>query len=436
MIDTEDAIARLRDFQRQVRDALIRSRSQAGLHEVSRGSAADTIYQLDTVVEPMLDAFCHEWAKTTPLVLIAEGVEGGPVEGVKVFPEGAREEDAAIRVIVDPIDGTRGLMYDKRSAWALAGVAPNRGPSTRLRDIECAVMTELPTSKMEKSDVLWAVKGDAAAGVREYARTLDDALAHAAKALPRAMACVARVFPLDFERALRRLTLAMSDKSSADVVQDLQTHCGFHVDVVSRTAGEIDALIDRYYGDGYVPSMEPFCQVARPPYSPGEQRLSLSPSRARTIAHGFASVSNFFPGTKVLSSELMEHLVRHLVGEADVTKALIFDDQYISTGGQFYELIVGHDRFNADLRPLLYKIQKQPPGLCCHPYDCATWLIAEAAGVILTDGTGAPLDGPLDVTTGLSWAGYANPALRATIEPLMAAFLRERGGTSGTSGTP
>ena len=29
--------------------------------------------------------------------------------------------------------------------------------------------------------------------------------------------------------------------------------------------------------------------------------------------------------TKVLASELMEHLVRHLVGQTDVTKALVFD---------------------------------------------------------------------------------------------------------------
>jgi hypothetical protein len=157
------------------------------------------------------------------------------------------------------------------------------------------------------------------------------------------------------------------------------------------------------------------------------QPLALRPSPADTIAHGFASVANFFPGTKVLASELIEHLVRGLVGEADVTKAPVFDDQYISTDGQFYELIVGHDRFNTDLRPLLYQIQRQPPGLCCHPYDCATWLIAEEAGVILTDGLGRPLDGPLDVTTGLSWAGYANRRLQEQIEPLLAGFLRARG---------
>src|SRR6476469_880221 len=94
MIDTDDAIARLRNFQRRVRDALIGSRARAGLYEVSRDSAADTIYRLDTVVEPMLDEFCADWAKATPLVLIGEGVEGGGVEGVRVYPEGAREEDA------------------------------------------------------------------------------------------------------------------------------------------------------------------------------------------------------------------------------------------------------------------------------------------------------------------------------------------------------
>jgi hypothetical protein len=264
-------------------------------------------------------------------VLIAEGIEGGEREGVKVFPEGSNEEDAKIRVIIDPIDGTRGIMYDKRPAWALAGVAPNKGPSTKLRDIEVAVMTELPTSKMGFADVLWAVKGSGAKGRR----------------------------------------------------------------------------VDLKSGDG--------------------EALTLSPSRARTIDHGFATVADFFPGTKVLAGEIMEHLVKNLVGALDVTRATVFEDQYISTGGQFYELIVGHDRFVADLRPLLYKIQKLPEGLCCHPYDCASMLIAEEAGVILTDGLGKPLDGPLDVTTGIAWAGYANPDLRLAIEPLLTAYLRELG---------
>jgi fructose-1,6-bisphosphatase/inositol monophosphatase family enzyme len=328
--DHQSAVDRLVAFQAEVRDVIIASRRSAGLHEVSHATSADTIYRIDTAVEPILDAFCEEWAETTPLVLIAEGVENKHgEEGVAVYPRGTREEDAQIRLIVDPIDGTRGIMYDKRAAWALAGVAPNKGPNTRLRDIEVAVMTELPTSKMGFADVLTAIKGRGATGMR--------------------------------------------------------------VDLANGAT----------------------------------QPLPISPSTAAGIDHGFASVANFFPGTKRLASELMEHLVANLIGPADVTKATVFDDQYISTGGQSYELIVGHDRFNADLRPVFYRMQGQPEGLCCHPYDCASMLIAEEAGVVLTDEKGEPLDGPLDVTSGISWVGYANAALRERMEPVLRQFLTQ-----------
>jgi fructose-1,6-bisphosphatase/inositol monophosphatase family enzyme len=328
MLPNPDAVlAHLRDLQRRIRDAIVQSRSKVDLHAVSHQTSADTIYKLDLLIEPVIESFCEEWGRTTPLMLVAEGIE--PETG-RVFPAGIDEADAKIRVILDPIDGTRGLMYDKRAAWSLAGAAPNNGPQTKLSDIEVAVMTELPTSKMAFGDVLYAIKGQGAQAQRE---------------------------PL---------------------FQNSQ----FSI-----------------------------------------QNLPLSPSRAATLAHGFASVSNFFPGTKVLASRLMEHLALQLLGPTNVNTASLFDDQYISTGGQFYELIVGHDRFNADLRPRFYAMQQQPEGLCCHPYDCATLLVAQEAGVIITDGFGQPLDGPLDVTTGLSWIGYANQALRHAIEPLVLDFL-------------
>src|SRR4051812_20586680 len=125
--DPQRIIDRLIEFQRAVRDQVIASRrSTIDMSQATRATAADTIYAIDTVVEPMLEDFCCEWARTMPLVLIAEGIEGDDgVEGVKVFPDGARADDAKIRLLVDPIDGTRGIMYDKRPAWALAGVAPN-----------------------------------------------------------------------------------------------------------------------------------------------------------------------------------------------------------------------------------------------------------------------------------------------------------------------
>ena len=52
--------------------------------------------------------------------------------------------------------------------------------------------------------------------------------------------------------------------------------------------------------------------------------------------------------------------------------------------------------------------------------------VAQEAGVILTDGMGQPLDGPLDVTTGISWAAFANPALRQAIEPILTGYLAKK----------
>ena len=111
-------------------------------------------------------------------------------------------------------------------------------------------------------------------------------------------------------------------------------------------------------------------------------------------------------------------------------KAHCFEDQYASTGGQLYELMAGHDRFVADLRPLLRPLlagRGLPPALTCHPYDICTALIAEESGVIVTDPYGRPLDAPLNVEAEVAWAGYANARIRAQIEPLLQQALRARG---------
>ncbi len=103
-------------------------------------------------------------------------------------------------------------------------------------------------------------------------------------------------------------------------------------------------------------------------------------------------------------------------------KASCFEDQYLSSAGQLYELMAGHDRFVADLRPLI----KQPI-LSCHPYDLCTALIAEELGVAVAKPDGSPLDAPLDVTTDVSWVGYANQMIRAAVEAPLQDILRNRG---------
>ena len=101
----------------------------------------------------------------------------------------------------------------------------------------------------------------------------------------------------------------------------------------------------------------------------------------------------------------------------------MFDDQYPTTGGQIYELLVGHDRMLADLRPLVFRRLGLTSPLVCHPYDiCTALLLTEAGGVVETP-DGRPLRVPLDTTSAVAWAGYANPALARHVRPVLRRLL-------------
>lgn len=324
----------IRRLHERIRAAVVAGCEQQAVEELSRvdrEGEEDTLYAVDRLSEEELRAFFQEADPRSPIVLVAEGLEGGQA----VLPQGCSEEEAVWRIIVDPIDGTRGLMYQKRSAWVLTGVAPNWGPQTGLHDIELAVQTEIPLVKQHLADTLWAIKGQGAQAER-----------------------------------LNRFT--------------------------------------------------------------GERRpLGLRPSSAATIAHGFATVVRFFPGAREALAALDEELVRAVIGPLPPGRAACFEDQYISTGGQLYELMMGHDRFVADLRPLVEPLRArrgEGPGLCCHPYDLCTELIAREAGVVVTDPRGEPLGTRLAVEPDVAWVGYANPALQAQLEkPLQAALRRLQG---------
>jgi fructose-1,6-bisphosphatase/inositol monophosphatase family enzyme len=333
--EPKDLLIAIRRIHERVRDAVVEEcerNSVETLAEVSDDeSQGDTIYAIDRTSEELLvELFEQEVASRYPLVLVAEGIEGGQV----VLPRGRSEGEAIWRIVVDPIDGTRELMYQKRSAWVLTGVARNRGPQTDLSEIELAVQTEIPIIKQHLSDVLWAVRGE-----------------------------------------------------------------GAHAERWNRLTQERSAF-------------------------------RLRPSRATTIRHGFAMISRFFPGAREELAAIDEEIVRGALGPVREGKAHCFEDQYLSSGGQLYELMMGHDRFVADLRPLIDRFLQARGitlGICCHPYDLCTELIAREAGVIVTDVHGAPLSAPLTIEPDVAWAGYANEAIRREVEPLLKDALRRRG---------
>ena len=89
--------------------------------------------------------------------------------------------------------------------------------------------------------------------------------------------------------------------------------------------------------------------------------------------------------------------------------------------------MAGHDRFVADLRPLFERRRPGGAALCCHPYDLCTELIARELGVSVTDEQVRQLAAPLDVASDVTWIGFANERLRATVEPHLQRALKRRG---------
>ncbi len=324
----------LRAIHEEVRSKVVAAcahSSSVEMAAVASEDEGDTIYAIDRVSESFLvDLFSEHIASREPVVLIAEGIPGGKT----TLPRGTREQDAVWRIIADPIDGTRGLMYQKRSGWILTGVAPNQGAVSTLADIELAIQTEIPLIKQHLCDTLWAKRGS----------------------------------PTQAER-------------------------------FNRLTGERAPLLPK-------------------------------PSNARSLAHGFAAISRFFSGGRDVLAAIDDDIHLAALGAGSPGKALCFEDQYLSTGGQLYELIMGHDRFLADLRPLLLPILEQrgwTQSLCCHPYDLCTELVARQAGVRITDQDGNPLDAPLNVGANVCWVGYANDHLRALVEPLLRQAMARRG---------
>lgn len=154
-------VSRLLEVQREVRQALRHASVRLGTEETSavvRDDDGDTIFAIDVDAEDVLLRRCEAWGRETCFRLVAEGLDPGGI----VFGSGEPE----FRLIVDPIDGTRGLMFDKRSAWSLGAVAREQGGDARLSDVIAAVMTELPTTRQDRSDVMWAVRGRPTEGRR------------------------------------------------------------------------------------------------------------------------------------------------------------------------------------------------------------------------------------------------------------------------------
>ena len=166
----------------------------------------------------------------------------------------------------------------------------------------------------------------------------------------------------------------------------------------------------------------------------GRLPLRVRPSSATDYRHGFASLVKFFPEGKALTAQIEEALWDGLLGRTRTHTPLVFDDQYLCTGGQIHELMTGRDRMVADLRPLVLPAVGFGGMTMCHPYDlCAGLLLPEAGGVLETP-DGRPLDAPLDTTTPVAWIGFANETLARQVRPVLRQLCENYVGATSRNG--
>jgi hypothetical protein len=155
--------------------------------------------------------------------------------------------------------------------------------------------------------------------------------------------------------------------------------------------------------------------------------LPFSPDSAEDLRHGFVSFVKLFPQGKQLIAALEEEFLSSTREGLTDAPALVFEDQHLSTGGQLFALMTGQLRLVVDMRPLLnsrWRRQQKPTSLCAHPYDLATWLIAEKAGVALYSLDGQGFDGPMHPTAEVGWIGFANLHLARRHLPSLLQILK------------
>ncbi|QDV08500.1 bifunctional inositol-1 monophosphatase/fructose-1,6-bisphosphatase [Planctomycetes bacterium Poly30] len=310
-----------------------------GVTRAVGSGAGDITFAIDVVAEEAVDRWLEDVAARGPISLLTEDAgwrHFGPAEcgGAEPLPD---FDHGGPRIILDPIDGTRNVMHDLRSAWVVVSFA-GPGPSEpRYKDLVYGLVSEIPDSRTSEAREIDAVLGDGA--------------------------------------RLRRLIVPAASHG-AGATEVVHSDGTLHADPELR--------LDR----GYFPffAFHPSC------------RADIA-----ALAH------------RVFETLREEH--------PSIDLSTVFNDQYISSGGQLALLALGAYRAIVDPRTIVGERTGRPTQTA-KAYDMAgAALIATEAGCVVTDPLGEPLDFPLDATTPVDFAGFHNAATAAAMIPHLRAAL-------------
>jgi hypothetical protein len=141
--------------------AALRANDPASIGRPVSTGAGDVTFGLDVPSEQVCTEWLLELARERPLSLLTEDAgwrHMGPENGEAVLlPDFAH---GGPRITLDPIDGTRNLMADLRSAWTVVAFAPAGPAQPRLSEVTLGLVSELPHSRMSSYRALRAQRGE------------------------------------------------------------------------------------------------------------------------------------------------------------------------------------------------------------------------------------------------------------------------------------
>ena len=120
----------------------------------------------------------------------------------------------------------------------------------------------------------------------------------------------------------------------------------------------------------------------------------LIPKADADLERSFVTVVRLLPGGHAAIGSWADDVLQGLE---------VYDDMYPCSGGQLMAVASGAASAVLDPRPFLH-----PEGFHTHPYDLAAFVVARAAGVIVEALPPGPLLFPIDTSTPVAWAAYAN----------------------------
>ncbi|HVS19343.1 MAG TPA: hypothetical protein VMT18_12130 [Planctomycetota bacterium] len=190
--ELEDWVGRCETLAGAVRDAARAALRDDHLEQRTRAvrsGVGDVTYGLDERCEAAVEAWFEASARERPLSVLTEDTGWrhrgpGPRGALAPAVELADADHGGPRLALDPVDGTRGLMHDLRSAWTVVSLAsPGRG-EPRLAELVHGSLWELPDSRAARYRVLAAERDgpcrfeeralDGAGATRRSALATDD----------------------------------------------------------------------------------------------------------------------------------------------------------------------------------------------------------------------------------------------------------------------